>query len=289
MSRPHLLIPAAPAPDGSPNALPTTLPPNLLRLLRLMTPTERIDSAEHSPALPHETLIARAHGLPMEPGLTPWAAFESGALGTPCAWVWPCHWQVGAQQVALADPDTLALSAAQSQALLAAAAPYFAEDGITLAWHTPGQWLASGEVFRGLRTWSLDRVCGRAISPDMLQASTGHHPGLRRLQSEMQMLFYTHPVSDERQALGLLPVNAFWITGAGVLDKPAAANPALTVDMRLVPPTRAADAAAHAAAWNAIDADIASRWLPLVQAGETIQLTLSGERAAQSFITRLTH
>lgn len=276
------MIPAAPAPDGR----PTALPPHVLHLLRLLTPTERFESAPDSPALPHETLLARAHGLPAEPGLTPWAAFDTGTLQTPCAWVWPCHWQVGAQQVALADPDSLALSATQSQALMAAAAPYFAEDGIRLHWHTPGQWLATGEVFRGLRTWSLDRAAGRAITPEALQASTGHHPGLRRLQSEMQMLFYTHPVSDERQALGLLPVNAFWITGAGVLASPAAADPALEVDTRLVPPTRAADRATHAAAWAAIDADIARRWLPLAQAGESLQLTLSGERAAQSFVTR---
>ena len=118
-----------------------------------------------------------------------------------------------------------------------AAEPYFAEDGITLHPTQPGAWLATGEVFRDLRTWSLGRATGRPITPEMLQASTGHHPGLRRLQSEMQMLFYTHPVSDERQALGLLPVNAFWITGAGVLPAAVAPRPELTVDGRLLPNT----------------------------------------------------
>lgn len=279
---PHLLIAAATAPDGS----TTALPPHLLRLLRHMAPTERLDCGEDSPAMPHELALARAHGLPFDAGHTPWAAFESATVGTPCAWVRPCHWQIGAQHVALADPDSLALDAAQSDALMLAAAPYFAEDGISLAPHTPGAWLALGEVFRGLRTWSLDRATGRAIGPEMLQASTGHHPGLRRLQSEMQMLFYTHPVSDERQALGLLPVNAFWITGAGVLEQAVAPRAHVTLDQRLLPPTRAADNTAHAAAWRAIDADIAAHWLPRAEAGEALQLTLSGERAAQSFVTQ---
>ncbi|WP_342131664.1 phosphoglycerate mutase [Hydrogenophaga sp. OTU3427] len=277
----HLLIPAAPAPDGS----ATPLPPHLLRLLRHLAPAGRIEPGEDSPALPHELLLAQVHGLPSEAGFTPWAAFESGTVGTPCAWVRPCHWQIGAQHVALSDPDSLALDAAQSEALMRAAAPYFAEDGITLAAHAPGAWLASGEVFRKLRTVSLDRVCGRAITPDMLQASTGHHPGLRRLQSEMQMLFYTHPVSDERQAQGRLPVNAFWITGAGVLPQPVSPSADVTVDARLLPPTRAADAAGHATAWAAIDADIAAHWLPRAERGEALRLTLGGERAAQTFNT----
>lgn len=279
---PHLLIPAATAPDGSAAALP----PHLLRLLQHMAPTERIDCGDDSPAMPHELALAREHGLPADAGHTPWAAFDTATVGTPCAWVRPCHWQIGAQHVALADPDSLALDAAQSEALMRAATPYFAEDGITLQWHAPGAWLATGEVFRGLCTTSLDRVCGRAISPDMLQASTGHHAGLRRLQSEMQMLFYTHPVSDERQAQGRLPVNAFWITGAGVLEHAVAPRAHVVVDQRLLPPTRAADNAAHAAAWQAIDADIATHWLPRAQAGEALQLTLCGERAAQRFVTQ---
>ncbi|MDP3522619.1 MAG: phosphoglycerate mutase [Hydrogenophaga sp.] len=279
---PHLLIPAVTAPDGSTAALP----PHLLRLLRHMAPTERIDCGDNSPAMPHELALAREHGLPADAGHTPWAAFDTATVGTPCAWVRPCHWQIGAQHVALADPDSLALDAAQSEALMLAAAPYFAEDGISLAQHSPGAWLATGEVFRGLRTWSLERATGRAIGPEMLQASTGHHPGLRRLQSEMQMLFYTHPVSDERQALGLLPVNAFWITGAGVLEQAVPPRAHVTVDQRLLPPTRAADNAAHAAAWLTIDADIAAHWLPRAEAGEALRVTLCGERAAQTFVTQ---
>lgn len=279
---PHLLIPAAPAPDGS----ATALPPHLLRLLRHLQPAGRIELDDDSPALPHELLLARAYGLPDDAGLTPWAAFETGTVGTPCAWVRPCHWQIGAQHVALSDPDSLALDAAQSEALMQAAAPYFAEDGITLAAHSPGAWLATGEVFRGLRTWSLDRATGRAIGPELLQASTGHHPGLRRLQSEMQMLFYTHPVSDERQAQGRLPVNAFWITGAGVLAQPVPPSTEVTLDARLLPPTRAADAAGHAAAWAALDADIATHWMPRAERGEALQLSLCGERAAASFTTQ---
>lgn len=271
----HLLIPLPPAPDGA-VLIP---PPELTRLLGLMAPAGRLDTPEDSPALPHELVVARHNGLNTEPGHTPWAAFETGTVGTPCAWITPCHWQVGAQYVALADPDTLALDPAASEALMRAAEPYFAEDGITLHPTQPGAWLATGEVFRDLCTWSLGRATGRPITPEMLQASTGHHPGLRRLQSEMQMLFYTHPTNDERQARGQLPVNAFWVSGAGALAQAHAPRPGLVVDGRL------ATGDPHAA-WAAIAADIASHWLPRAQAGEALQLTLSGERAAQTFATQ---
>ena len=271
----HLLISLPPEPVG----VALTPPPELTRLLGLMAPAGRLDTPEDSPALPHELVVARHNGLNTEPGHTPWAAFETGTVGTPCAWITPCHWQVGAQYVALADPDTLALDPAASEALMRAAEPYFAEDGIALHPTQPGAWLAKGEVFRDLRTWSLGRATGRPITPEMLQASTGHHPGLRRLQSEMQMLFYTHPTNDERQARGQLPINAFWVTGAGALAQAHAPRPGMVVDGRL------ATGDPHAA-WAAIAADIASHWLPRAQAGEALQLTLSGERAAQTFATQ---
>lgn len=277
----HLLIPAARLPGAQP-----AWPPHLLQWLGRAVPTERIDTEEDGPALPHELAVARHNGLPDAPGLTPWAAFETGTAGRPCAWIKPCHWQVGAQYVALADPETLALDAAESEALMRAAAPYFEEDGIALTHALPGAWLAMGEVFRGLRTWSLERAAGRPITPEMLQASTGHQPGLRRLQSEMQMLFYTQPVNDQRVARGQLPVNAFWVTGAGVLEQAHAPRPGLQIDDRLMAAARAGDAAAHAQAWLALDADIATHWLPRLKAGEALRLTLCGERAAQTLDIR---
>ena len=38
---------------------------------------------------------------------------------------------------------------------------------------------------------------------------------LGRLHIEMQMLFYTHPINDERAEQGLPPVNSLWVHGLG--------------------------------------------------------------------------
>jgi hypothetical protein len=65
---------------------------------------------------------------------------------------------------------------------------------------------------------SLDRVVGRVIDGWMPRA--GEAKALRRLQQEMQMLLYTHPVNEERARGGLLPVNSFWASGTGALPQP---------------------------------------------------------------------
>ena len=105
------------------------------------------------------------------------------------------------------DPSALALEPAESQALLEAMRPYFEADGISLVYDRPGRWLACGEIFRGLPTASLDRVIGQAVDAWMPEAPQAR--ALRRLQAEMQMLLYNHPVNDQRPAFILgLPLRA---------------------------------------------------------------------------------
>jgi hypothetical protein len=280
----HLLILAAAAPrlEGGP---PAPRLPALARLLARMEEEHAVQLPPESPSMPWEVALARLCGLPAEPGLIPWAAFESGIRGTPCAWVRPCFWQVGVDHVLPADPDALELDETSSRAFLAAMAPYFSEDGIGLAWHSPSAWLATGETFRHLTAISLDRVIGRRITPAVFGGATPEGAKLRRLQNEMQMLLYTHPANDTRQAAGLVPLNSFWVTGAGVLDAPAALPPGVHVERRLRGPSRANDPEAHARAWHKIDADAIAPLLARAEAGETVRITLCGEERARTWRT----
>ncbi|SFB81089.1 hypothetical protein SAMN05216344_103250 [Polaromonas sp. OV174] len=282
----HLLIPGAGWPaaaePGAP-ARPQPPLPNLTQLLLHMAPSGLIECEEDSPAMPYELALAQLNGLPAQPGLTPWAAFETGTTVTPCAWVKPCHWLVGADYVQLDDPASLDLDETSSRVLLEAAAPYFLEDGITLSYRTPQAWLASGEVFRQLPTRSLDRLIGRRITPAVFDASRSGSTVLRRLQNEMQMLFYTHAANDRRLQQGLLPVNSFWITGAGALEQPPTPLPGLQVEARLHAPALQQDPQAHALAWQAVDADACARLLAQLKQGQAVQLTLCGQRLARSY------
>jgi hypothetical protein len=77
---------------------------------------------------------------------------------------------------------------------------------------------------------------------------------MRRLQNEVQMLLYTHPLNDRREAAGLLPVNSLL---AQRLRPPARwrrrrGRP--QVDDRLRQPALAEDWAAWCDAWRALDA-----------------------------------
>ncbi|MFN3571155.1 MAG: phosphoglycerate mutase, partial [Polaromonas sp.] len=245
----HLIIPGAvlSRDAGEPAAPLPPLPTKLRALLAAMRPQERIECGEDDPSTPCELAFAQALGLPGGPGQIPWAAFDTGTAGTPCAFITLCHWQVGADHVRLSPPEDLAIDEDTARTLLASMAPYFLEDGITLTpGGRPGNWLATGEVFRGLRSISMDTLMGRHLTRSLLDGAGTPAATLRRLQNEMQMLLYTHPVNELRQQQGLAPVNSFWVSGAGVLEQAVPAAPQVRVDARLQAPAQRGDAAAHA-------------------------------------------
>jgi hypothetical protein len=289
----HLLIPFAtagasdqqplwPAPAGEDL-------PNLVALLNGMQAVSQTECGPDTPSMPYELVLAGLLGLPAEPGRVPWAAFETRTVGEPCGWIKPCHLQVGGDQVRLGDAALLGLQEADSRALLEAAAPYFAEDGMRLTYMTPGAWLATGEPLRDLTTWSTDRLAGRQLTPDVLQHSAGSFgPLWQRLHNEMQMLFYTHRVNDERTRQGQLPVNAVWLTGAGALSAMPAPVPQLVVENRLCASALALDAAAYQQAWRVVDADACAMLLKACRAGEPVKLTLAGEQRAITYAPRPT-
>ncbi|MBK6999766.1 MAG: hypothetical protein IPH35_07310 [Rhodoferax sp.] len=204
--------------------------PNLEKLLRLSNTTRTLHGAPESLTPLPERVQANSMGLHGQDGLLPWAAAEArergltsvhGAAGW--AWITPCHWRAHTQHVEMLGlgPAELDLRSDESEALRTSMAGYFAEDGIALHpgthnhWH---RWLAFGTIFHDLPTASLQRVANATINPWLPRQPQAK--GLRRLQSEMQMLLYTHPVNDAREARGVPSVNAFWVSGTGTLARP---------------------------------------------------------------------
>lgn len=278
----HLLIADA-APLLADGAAPPPLPalPQLDALLKRLRVTETIACDDDAPDTPLERALARAHGLPGAPGQVPWAAFETGTVGTPCAWLRPCHWQLGMDHITLLDPALLDLSEAESRALLAAVQPLLQEDGIALRYVRPDAWLAEGELFRSLATSSMARAAQQPLTRDALAAAPtpAQSAHLRRLQNELQMLLYTQPVNDAREQAKRWPVNALWIEGAGLLDAPTPQNPGVRVESRLAP-AATPDLAAWQAAWQAIDADSVAQLARQLASGADVRLTLCGPRRA---------
>ena len=220
----HLLIPyAACSSPGSQQALQGLQLAHLDRLIARLVPLEGDVGDDETLSAPHERALARALGLPGGAGRIPWAAWHLHQQGraqeaahSAWAFVTPCHWQVRTDHVTLDDPAELGLSEEASRALLAIMAPWFEGDGITLHYDQPTRWLAQGDLLADLPTATPERVLRRDVS-HWLPGSHKNHP-LQRLHSEMQMLLYTHPFNDEREAARQRPVNAFWLHGAGRLD-----------------------------------------------------------------------
>ena len=287
----HLLIPyAAVQSPGAQQALASLELPHLERLLARLSPLESDIGDEESPSPPHERALARALGLPGGDGQLPWAAWQVQQIGvnapapdnTAWAFVTPCHWQVSTDHITLHDPAALALDEASSQALLAVIAPWFEQDGITLRYDQPTRWLAHGDIFTDLSSTSLERVLQRDVRPWLQSAE--QHPILRRLHSEMQMLLYTHPWNEAREAQRLTTVNAFWVHGAGQL----AANTPVKQQAPHMPLTlRDAalreDWAAWASAWQQLDAGPVAQLAAQAARGSAVQLTLCGESSAFSW------
>jgi hypothetical protein len=110
---------------------------------------------------------------------------------------------------------------------------------------------------------------------------------LRRLQNEMQMLLYTHPVNDARAARGVPPVNSFWLSGTGALTTvrtPATTDPKVADHLRA--PALNEDWPAWMQAWHALDATECADLLRTLDQGHPIQLTLCGEASAQTFVSQ---
>jgi len=201
--------------------------------------------------------------LVFEPG-SGWALFS------------PTHWHLGTEQVSLTDPAELGLDEADSRTLFDAVRPLFEEDGWRLWWGAPSRWYVSHPSLAQLPSASLDRVVGRNVD---LWLNT--HPldrPLRRLQAEVQMLLYRHPLNEAREARRQLPVNSFWLSGTGAAAP--AAGTELQVDERLRGPALAEDWTAWTEAWQALDAGPLAEADRRVRAGEPLQLWLCGERAA---------
>jgi hypothetical protein len=287
----HLLIPFASAlSDAALHVLRDLSLPNLSALLARLTLAQRDDAEAYTLSPPHERALAAAAGWQGADGCLPFAAqaalrdgFDVGEL----AWglVTPTHWHVGRDHVTLADPAALELSEAESRAAFEAVRELFESEGFRFEWGAPSRWYAAHESLVDLPCASLDRVIGRNVELWMRgnEARSASAKLVRRLQSELQLLLYPHALNDAREQRGALTLNSFWLSGCGRVQPEEGAPP--DVDDALRAPLLAEDWAGWAEAWRALDAGAIAQLLNAARAGETVALTLCGDRGAHRFET----
>ncbi len=264
--------------------------PHLERLLAVLTQQQRFEADEYALSMPHERVLAAELGWadlsPAHDGLLPWSAWwaTQDGLQLDPALCWATlsvgHWLMGREQLTLLDPTELRLSDADSRTCLEAVRSLFEEEGWTLLWGSATRWYAAHPSLQGLPTASLDRVIGR--NPDVWLTDHPQARRLRRLQSEVQMSLYQHPLNDAREAAGQPTVNSFWLSGGG--RPPAALTwPDTTVVCdALRAPLLATDMPAWIDTWAQVDATVLREACAAIDAGHAVRITLCGERHALS-------
>lgn len=276
--------------------------PNLSLLLSKWRIQSWVESTELAPSLPHEHALLNAFthplvsAVPVEESASAASLYarQTGACTpqpptdaqhTGWAFVTPCHWQVTPDRIILHDPSQLQLSEADARALFETVRDWVAQDNITLIWDRADRWLAHSEAFINLSTSSIERAIQRDVRPWLPTIEDAAL--LQRLQTEVQMLLYSHPLHDARMHQGLQPVNALWISGTGRLlpaSIASGARPHIEQQACLQGPALHGNWPAWKAAWQALDHTLFAQLLqPLAgrtAAGQSIRLTLSGERCA---------
>jgi hypothetical protein len=280
----HLIVPWAAC--DSPQWWPAlqSLPPQHTAHLRALLPALRLGEPELAPASslspPHERALARALGWPQLPdGQLPWAALGQEPAGQAFGWVNLCHWAMGREQATLSDPQWLQVRPQECEALLQDMRPFFQSEGIELQAIAADRWLACGPAL-DLPCAALDRVVGRDVDP-WLPAGV-HGRLLRRLQNEMQMLLYTHPVNEARSARGEPAINSLWFSGTGRLPPHTGDAAAVHMPHTLTRAALADDWDAYAQAWAQLDRQALQPLLERQRSGRPVTLTLCGERGALS-------
>jgi hypothetical protein len=227
-NRLHLLLPfALPAAADASTALHDIRSPALDRLIARATLLERVAGEDFQRTLPHERWVARQFGaLPSgaaaaadEAPLAPYMLRADG--GDPGSATWACvqpvHVRIAHDHLVLIDPASLELSDDEASVLLAIARPLIEELGVRIEAPRPTRWYLSGEGFGTLAGASPLRASGRNIEIWLPHEA---HSGERsrawmKLQNEVQMAWFEHPLNEAREARGLPAVNSIWFHAQG--------------------------------------------------------------------------
>ncbi|MFM0277981.1 regulator [Paraburkholderia sediminicola] len=226
-NRLHLLLPfALPAAADASTALHDIQSPALDRLIARATLVERVVGEDFQRTLPHERWVARQFGaLPSgaaaadEAPLAPYMLRADGGEPGSATWacVQPVHVRIAHDHLVLIDPASLELSDDEASVLLAVARPLIEELGVRIEAPKPARWYLSGDGFGTLAGASPLRASGRNIEIWLPHEA---HSGERsrtwmKLQNEVQMAWFEHPVNEAREARGLPAVNSIWFHAQG--------------------------------------------------------------------------
>ncbi len=144
-------------------------------------------------------------GAGMHPGESFWLSAD------------PVHLQVNRDQLVLMAPETLSITEAEADSLRAALNRHFDTDHFTFLAPQPHRWYVRTARPARIQTNGLSQAAGHDVDRMLPQGEdrmTWH-----RIFNEIQMLLHAHPVNEEREQRGALPINSLWFSGGGTLPR----------------------------------------------------------------------
>ena len=129
-----------------------------------------------------------------------------------------CSVAIGRDGAALAIPESLRLDQGQADALFEAAQPLWNQSGISALPIDTGRWRVWLAPDARLHSVSPAAVSTLSVSDWWPQAES--MKAWRKLLNEVQMIWHTHPVNEQRIANGLEPINSLWLYGGASGWKP---------------------------------------------------------------------
>ena len=209
---------------------PIAMGPDLIRSMQApslatLLGRSRLDHAQEvdafSRALPHEAWLARAAGIASKDrGNQIAIATQSLARFTqaPTDGFWfilnPVHLHVARDHLVLTDSRRLTLNDVESRQLFALAHPVCAEYGHTLVYCDAANWFIRADAWHDLQTATPDSACGHNI--DIWMPTGTAERAWRKLQNEIQMHWHDAPINQQRESVGMKPVNSLWLWGGAL-------------------------------------------------------------------------
>ncbi|MEN8174504.1 MAG: hypothetical protein ABFS23_01990 [Pseudomonadota bacterium] len=152
------------------------------------------------------------YGRYMDPGSAFWLQAD------------PVHLYADRDQLVLFDAGHHRISEAESDELVTLFNRHFADRGWHLLAPDPQHWYLGAPRRLSVQTHALDQARGYGIHP--FQPKGEDAGTLRRLLTEVEMLFHQAPANQARETRGEPRINGLWLSGGGVL--PEAKSPLVT-------------------------------------------------------------
>jgi hypothetical protein len=138
----------------------------------------------------------------------------TGAAGTHAFWMFatPVNMQLGRDSYFLTDPASTLISNEQSMALIESLNTHFAGLGFYF-YLAEDIWFLGLDKDPDITTTHIELVKNQDIGPYLAQGEGTLQ--WNKLQNEIQMLLFSHPVNQMREAQGLPVINSLWCYGLG--------------------------------------------------------------------------